>query len=159
MTPPESSVPALPRPEADRTIVSSRVFSASVAEVFAAFRDPARLTLWWGPRDFTNTIHVFDPYPGGRWRLTMQGPSGDRYENESEFLEVTAPHRVVFRHLDPVHRFDMTMTFVPEGAGTRVTWRMAFEDPADYANSRNFVVEANEQNFDRLAAHLAGKKS
>lgn len=137
-----------------REMISTRVFSAPPAAVFAAFADPARLAQWWGPNGFTNTIHEFDFRPGGHWRLTMHSPDGAAYPNESVFTEVIPASRIVFRHLEQVHAFEMTMTFSAHAQGTTLTWCMLF-DSADEANRvRAFVLPANEQNFDRLASHL-----
>src|SRR6187399_1848131 len=103
-----------PNQTADREIVSTRVVAAPPDDVFAAFADPIRLARWWGPSGFSNTIHELDLRPGGRWRLTMHGPDGTGYENESHFVEVERPRRIVFRHERPMHGFLMTMTFVEE---------------------------------------------
>lgn len=145
------------QPHTDREIVSRRTLACTPAQAFAAFADPARLARWWGPNGFTNTIREFDLRPGGRWRLTMHGPDGANYENLSEFAEVTPSERIDFQHLEPVHGFRMTMTFVPRGAQTELTWTMRFDDPDEAAKVGKFVAVANQQNFDRLAAHLAGK--
>jgi uncharacterized protein YndB with AHSA1/START domain len=139
----------------DREVVSTRVFDAPRGEVFRAFADPQRLARWWGPAGFTDTIHAFDLRPGGAWRHTMHGPDGTDYANECVFAEVAEPERVVFDHVEPVHRFRMTMTFAEEGGETRVTWRMCFATAAECDRVRSLVVGANEQNFDRLAAELA----
>lgn len=136
-------------------IVSTRTFSASRETVFAAFADPARLAQWWGPKGFTNTFREFDFKPGGIWRFTMHGPDGAEYHNESEFLEVVKPERIVFQHMLPMHRFQMTMIFGGQNGKTELTWRMLFESAADCDRFKPFIIEANEQNFDRLAAHLA----
>jgi len=85
----------------------------------------------------------------------MHGPGGADYHNHAEFLEVVRPERIVFRHLEPVHRFQMTMTFAEQNGQTTLVWRMQFETAAEIARVGNFIVDANEQNFDRLAAHLA----
>ena len=63
---------------------------ATPAQVFAAMSDPARVARWWGPDGFKNTIHQFDFRPGGSWLLTMHGPDGKDYPNESRFTRVTA---------------------------------------------------------------------
>ncbi len=141
---------------AAREIVSTREFAQPREELFAAFTDPARLAQWWGPNGFTNTMRKFDLRPGGVWRLTMHGPNGADYHNESRFLEVVRPARIVFQHEEPVHGFRMTMTFAAHGGGTTLTWRMLFETTDEAARVRPFIIPANEQNFDRLAAHLAG---
>jgi uncharacterized protein YndB with AHSA1/START domain len=85
----------------------------------------------------------------------MHAPGGAAFENVSEFIEVVTPERIVFRHLEPIHRFRMTMTFVPEAGKTRLTWRMRFESAAELERVEAFIPPANEQNFDRLAAQLA----
>ena len=138
----------------DRDIVSTRALDASRERVFEAFADPARLARWWGPIGFTNTIQEFDLRPGGAWRFLMHGPNGGTYPNESVFLEVARPERIVFRHVS-AHPFEMTITLAEEGARTRVTWRMRHPTAEECAKARPFVVPANEQNFDRLAAELA----
>lgn len=139
---------------ADLEIVSARLLSAPRELVFRAFSDPEQLAQWWGPKGFTNTIHEFHFKPGGRWRFVMQAPDGARYENESEFLEVVEPERIVFLHLGPVHRFEMTMTFAEGAEQTRLTWRMRHESAEEHARMKGFIPAANEENFDRLEAHL-----
>ena len=140
---------------ADQEIVSTRVLAAPRERVFEAFSDPTRLARWWGPKGFTNTFDEFDLRPGGAWRFVMHGPDGSAYRNASEFIEIVSPERIVFQHLEPMHRFQMTMTFVPEGDRTRLTWRMRFESAAEVERIKAFIPAANEQNFDRLAAELA----
>ena len=137
-------------------IHSTRVFNVPRERLFEAFRDPSQLARWWGPEGFTNTIDEFDLQPGGTWRFTMHGPDGADYPNTNVFSEVDPPSRIAFVHDAPVHRFRMTMDFSEEGPGARLTWRMAFEDPDEAAKLRGFIAAANEQNFDRLEAVLAG---
>jgi uncharacterized protein YndB with AHSA1/START domain len=84
----------------------------------------------------------------------MHAPDGTDYHNESVFVEVVEPERVVFEHRKPIHSFRMTITFADEGSKTRVTWRMRFETAEECAKVRTFVGAANEQNFDRLAEEL-----
>jgi uncharacterized protein YndB with AHSA1/START domain len=139
----------------DREIVSTRVFAAPRELVWRAFADPAQLARWWGPKGFTNTIHEFDFRPGGWWRFVMHAPNGADYPNESEFTAVAKPERIDFVHQRPVHRFQMTMLFADRRGQTELTWRMLFDTVADCEPIRRFITEANEQNFDRLAAHLS----
>jgi len=81
---------------ADREIISTRVIAAPRDLVFKAFSDPENLARWWGPKGFTNTFHEFDLRPGGAWRFVMHGPDGVDYPNESVFVEVVKPERIVF---------------------------------------------------------------
>lgn len=137
-----------------REIVSTRLLPFPRSEVFAAFRDPDQLARWWGPAGFTSTIHGFDLRPGGRFHITLHGPDGSHYENEKEFIEVVEPERVVFRHYQPMHHFTMTITWNEEVGGTRLTWIMGFEPAEEGEKIREFILKANEENFDRLENHL-----
>jgi uncharacterized protein YndB with AHSA1/START domain len=141
--------------EADREIVTTRLIDAPRRLVFKAWTDPDHLARWWGPKGFTNTFHEFDPTPGGMWRFVMHGPDGVDYKNESVFQEVVEPERIVFRHLRPMHRFQAIASFADEAGKTGLTWRMVFESVAECQKVKSFVVEANEQNLDRLEAQLA----
>lgn len=140
---------------AGREIVSARIFAAPRVAVFKAFADPVQLARWWGPKNFTATIHEFDFHPGGRFRVTLHGPNGVDFENDKYFTEIAAPERIVFAHRETGHDFSMSMDFAARGAGTELTWRMFFESADDCARSRAIILVANEQNFDRLAAHLS----
>lgn len=143
---------------APNEILSTRLLAFPREAVFRVFTDASLLAQCWGPSGFTNTFHEFDPRPGGMWRFTMHGPDGTDYHNESQFLEIASPERIVLEHLRPMHRFLMTMTFADESGQTRLTWRMQFETAEEAERVRVFVVPANEQNFDRLHAVLAGNE-
>jgi len=138
-----------------REIVSSRLLPATRDEVFQAFSDPARLAQWWGPRGVTNDFQQFDFRPGGAWKFTMRGPDGTAHVMDQQFTEIVRPERIVVRHIQPGHDFTLTMTFLAREGRTELVWAMRFDDPAEGEIVRAFVLPANEQNFDRLAAHLA----
>ena len=146
----------LPVLDDPREIFASRVFDAPRDRVYEAFSDPTQLVKWWGPKGFTNTFHEFDLRPGGAWRFVMHGPDGKDYAMAKDFVEVVRPARIVLRHLEPLqHRFEMSMTFIEIGPRTRLNWRMVFDSAEEAQRVRHAVADANEQNFDRLAAHLA----
>ncbi len=136
-------------------IVTTRIVAAPRERVFRAWSGPALLAQWWGPKGFTNTFHLFEFRPGGAWRFTMNGPDGTGYRNESAFVEIRAPERIVFDHLKPMHWFRVTATFAEAGAETKLTFCMTFDTAEECARVKVFVVEANEQNFDKLEAVLA----
>jgi uncharacterized protein YndB with AHSA1/START domain/GNAT superfamily N-acetyltransferase len=137
----------------DREFVTSRVIDAPRERVFKAFSDPARLARWWGPEGFTNTFEKFDLRPGGTWRFVMHGPDGTRYPNESVFVDVVPPQRIVLDHTSG-HHFRMTITFAAHGEQTVVGWRQVFDTAAERERIAKIVLEANEQNLDRLAAEV-----
>jgi uncharacterized protein YndB with AHSA1/START domain len=138
-------------------VISTRVFHASRRALFEAFARPDHLKCWWGPRGFTHTFEEFDFRPGGRWRFTMHGPDGANYPNFNRFVEIHPLQRIVFDHVQSMHEFRMTMTFEESTApvGTRVTWIMRFSPGHADAALLEFLANANEENLDRLQAHLS----
>lgn len=139
--------------ESAREIVTTRVVDAPRDRVFGAWTNPDQLARWWGPEEFTNTFCEFDLRPGGAWRFVMRAPDGIEYQNESVFVEIAAPERIVFRHITGPC-FLVTVTFEDVDGKTRVTFRQAFESAAQRDKVAAFAVEANEQNLDRLEAEL-----
>lgn len=138
-----------------REIVSTRTFEAPRERLYRAFADPAELARWWGPSGSLNTFETFDLRPGGAWRFVMRGPDGAEYRMVKAFVEVVPAERIVLLHRQAGHDFQMTMAFLAVGGRTQLVWRMRFEAP-EAAETMAFIAEANEQNFDRLAAHLTG---
>lgn len=139
---------------ANREFVHSRLIDAPRERVFRAFANPAHLARWWGPNGFSSTFEVFEFRPGGAWRFVMHGPDGTNYPNQSVFREVVAPERIVFEHLSEGHHFVMTIMFTAQGDRTLVVWRQVFDTAEHRDRIAEFVVEANEQNLDRLAAEV-----
>ena len=142
-------MPASPDP-----IVSTRALPYPADAVFAAFSDPVRLAAWWGPRGFTSTFQRFEMRPGGAWRLLMRAPDGTEYPMVKEFVEVLPPRRIVLRHHQEGHDFRMEMDFADQEGRTLLTWRMRFDSAEEAERIRGPVLQANEENFDRLEAHL-----
>ena len=140
--------------DSDREIISTRVLAWPRERVFRAWTDPQHLARWWGPKGFTNTFQEFDPRPGGRWQFVMHGPNGADYPNQSVFVEIVTPERIVFDHLSGP-AFQVTATFAEEADKTRLTFRMRFDTAAECDKVKGFAVGANEENFDRLEAELA----
>jgi uncharacterized protein YndB with AHSA1/START domain len=143
-----------PATSSDNEIVSTRVFNVSRDLMFQAWTNPVHLARWWGPNGFSNTFHTFDPRPDGKWSFVMHGPDGVNYKNESVFREVVKPERIVFDHVSPP-RFQVVATFSEEAEGTRVIFRMIFENAEACDRVKAYAVDCNEQNFDRLATELA----
>jgi uncharacterized protein YndB with AHSA1/START domain len=85
----------------------------------------------------------------------MHAPNGKNFHNKSVFVEIVKPARIVFQHLDPLHKFQVTATFAKQAGKTKVAFRMLFETAAECENVEKYAVKANEQNFDRLEAQLA----
>lgn len=115
--------------------------------------DPDRVARWWGPEGFTNTIHLFEFRSGGQWLLTMHGPDGKDYPNESRFTRLVADQVFEIEHLNG-HHFVLTLELSPSGAGTDVMWRQTFDTVDHFRQLADFVAVANEQNLERLALEV-----
>jgi uncharacterized protein YndB with AHSA1/START domain len=138
---------------ASMEILSQRIFNAPVNALYKAWTDPAILARWWGPNGFSNTIHEYDLQPGGKWLLTMHGPGGKDYPNAVMFIHIQANKLLVWEHTsDP--NFYVAVNFEDLGVQSKVSFRMIFSSPEACASKKVFVVDANEENFDRLEAVL-----
>jgi uncharacterized protein YndB with AHSA1/START domain len=97
-----------------------------------------------------------DVRPGGVWRHVMHGPDGVDYKNESVYVDVVEPERLVYKHLSGP-AFIATVTFEDEGNKTRVTMRMLFEsnEVRDKTIEVFGAVEGLKQTLNRLEEQLA----
>jgi len=138
-------------------VVNTRRLAFDRERVFDAFADPEQLVHWWGPHGFTNSFDTFEFRPGGKWRFTMTSDSGKAFENTKDFIEIVRPELIVFRHIEPMHDFTMTMGFEAVGGATDLTWKMDF-DPGQDTELKPFIQNANEQNLDRLDTYLRNPK-
>jgi uncharacterized protein YndB with AHSA1/START domain len=135
-------------------VISSRLFNHSPERLFDAFANEDALKQWWGPQGFTDTIEAFDFRSGGAWRHTMNAPDGSAFDNDCEFIEIDRPNRISFLHKGPTHIFTLAMEFVPRGARTELVWTMDSRNGGENKEMVGFIEAANQQNFDKLAAHL-----
>ena len=123
--------------------------------IFEAFTRAEMLARWWGPAGFTNTFELFEFRPGGRWKYVMYGPGGKHHPNESVFVEVEAPSRIVIQHVSkPI--YTLTITLAAQDGGTAITWNQEFDDREVAAKIKHIVEPANEENLDRLQTILSG---
>src|SRR3954465_10111793 len=99
---------------ADREIRISRLLNAPVELVWEVWTNPEHIKNWWGPNGFTNTIHLMDVKKAGAWNLTMQGPDGTNYKNESVFTEVIPLKKIVYKH-ESAPKFVATVEFEAQG--------------------------------------------
>jgi uncharacterized protein YndB with AHSA1/START domain len=93
--------------------------------------------------------------PAVAWRFTMHAPNGTDFPNESVFVEIVQPERIVFKHLAPVHAFLATVEFSHQSEQTAIRYSLLFPTAADCERSQRYVAQGNEENFDRLEELLA----
>lgn len=137
-------------------IENERVFATDRATLFRAFSDKTLLEKWWGPHGFTNRIEKFDFVDGGTWVIVMTSSSDTAFENHWTFDEILQDERIAAFHHGPMHAFSLEIGYHDDENGTRLTWRMSFEDTQDNRDIEKFLFAANEQNLDRLQVVILG---
>ena len=142
----------------DHIIATTRIFQAPAATVFKAWTDPDHLKNWWGPNGFTNTFHVFEPVPGGKWSFTMHGPDGKNYQNDSVFIIIEPEKLIVFDHISQP-QFQIETVFIPvSNDRTSLTFKMKFRTKEECDTIKAFAAGKNEENMDRLEKELVKMK-
>jgi uncharacterized protein YndB with AHSA1/START domain len=152
----------LPAIAADQQLVITRTFDAPPELLFALWTQREHLLNWFAPRDgdrdFTTPSAEVDVRPGGEYRICIRSPDGVDYPMRGTYREVTPPRRLVFTHAwenttaGPIgHETLITVTFEPEGAGTRLTFRQAFFTSVA---SRDSHRGGWSECLDRLAGYL-----
>lgn len=141
----------------NKTLECTKWIDAPRELIFKAWTNPNHLAYWWGPEGFTNTFHEFDLRPGGYWRFTMHGPNGKNYDNESCFVEITAPERFIFDHISPPH-FRLEGIMKEKDAGTEVTFRQIFNTVETFEKIKDLIAGKNEENMERLEREVERMK-
>ena len=139
----------------DCEIVSTRIFNVSSELLFKAWADPQHLKKWWGPKGFTNTFQEFDFRVGGKWNFIMHGPDKGNYANECEFIKIEKPSLIAWkRHSQPI--FQVVVLFEEiESNITKLIFKMLFNTTGECEKLKKFVVDKNEENFDKLEIELS----
>ncbi|GAA5163188.1 SRPBCC family protein [Viridibacterium curvum] len=125
-------------PLSDCEIVITRTFDAPPSLVFRTWTEPEHVKRWWLPPGFTSGGCEIDLRVGGMFRMNMLSPDGESYPCEGFYEEISPPERLVYqgmqdnRHacgsgLPPYGR--VIVTFVEQGAGTRLTIRAQLQSP------------------------------
>ncbi|MFZ1560077.1 MAG: SRPBCC family protein [Saprospiraceae bacterium] len=139
-------------------IISSRIFSFPRELVFRAWSEPDHLKNWWGPAGFTNTFIEFDFRVGGKWIFIMHGPDKGNYANECEFIKIEKPTLIAWkRHSKPLFQVVATFDDLIQDK-TKVVFKMLFETADECNKIKKFVVDKNEENFDKLETELTRMK-
>jgi uncharacterized protein YndB with AHSA1/START domain len=142
----------------DREIRSTRLFPAPRELVWKMWTERDHVGKWYGPNGFSLTIHTMDVREGGVWDFVMHGPDGTDYDNKVLYLELEAPSRLVYAHVNfPLHH--TTVTLATQGAGTRLDMRMVFDSAAlrDRVAKEHGAVEGMEQTLSRLGNALVAR--
>ncbi|PJJ07435.1 uncharacterized protein YndB with AHSA1/START domain [Flavobacterium sp. 1] len=138
----------------DSEIVSSRIVNAPQKLVFRAWSEPEHLKNWWGPTGFTNTFNEFDFRVGGKWSFIMHDPEKGNYPNECEFIKIEKPSLIAWkRHSKPLFQVLATFEEVSDEK-TKIVFKMLFNSGEECNKLKPFVIDKNEENFDKLEKEL-----
>lgn len=138
----------------------TRRIPAAPEAVFAAWTDPARVRAWWAPRGLDCVAAEIEARRGGTHRTVMRDGSGKEWINACVFEELDAPRRLALRVVEcsggPICGAVATVTFAPDGEGTRVEvlWRHATPEMRAAHEAMGFVPGWGGM-LDKLFAHLA----
>lgn len=138
----------------DCEIVSTRIVNFSQELIFEAWTNPNHLKIWWGPKGFTNTFEEFDLRPGGRWKFVMHAPEQGNFQNECEFVKIEKTIEIAWIRISkPLFNIVATFEKISDDE-TKVVFRMVFQTAEECAKLKPYVVDKNEENFDRLEDEL-----
>ncbi|MDR3521226.1 MAG: SRPBCC domain-containing protein [Acidocella sp.] len=142
----------------------SRVYAAPPAQVFAAWSSAAHIKNWFCPEGLTIPTAEVDFTPGGVFSFTMQAPDGTEYPAHGNFIEITAPERLVFTLDIPrdgkiLFTAHTIVTFEHLQHGTRMNVEQSYKifDAAAYMHINGAPI-GWASTLDKLQAHLAATR-
>lgn len=77
------------------TVTVRREIAAPAAELFDAWLDPAKLSVWMRPFDTERATVKVDPRVGGEFEIVMHTPKG-AIPHTGAYREISRPRRLVF---------------------------------------------------------------
>jgi hypothetical protein len=136
----------------DREFANSRVFDAPLS---ACLEHGLSRTIWrngGGPKASRIPLRV---RPRARRSLALRH-ARSRWDQLQESQHLCRGCGTRANSLQPQlwPKLQVTATFAEQAGKTQLTFRMLFESVVECERVKAFAVEANEQNFDRLAAQL-----
>jgi uncharacterized protein YndB with AHSA1/START domain len=147
---------------ADRQLTVSRIIDAPLEMVWKAWTDPEQLKQWWGPKGFTNPVCQWEPEPGKKILIHMQGPDGITYPMDGEFLSIRKPEELVFKSgaLDKNGKrlFEVlnTINFAKKGDRTELTMHAVVTHAGPEAEPYLSGMDAGwGQSLDKLEALIS----
>ena len=158
-------------PELD--LFLERLVDVPVELVWQAWTDPEHLTAWFTPEPFQTVGCEIDLRPGGVFRTVIRDPQGNEFPGDGCYLEVEAPHRLVwtsalapgYRPLpapdpeagDAELRFTAELTFEAVGGSTRYSVRAIHATREDAAAHEEMGFSGGWSTaLDQLVAHMTG---
>lgn len=137
------------------SLTLKRRFRAPPEKVYAAWIDPQKIALWWGPTPDDEVITAeVDARVGGRFRVVFRDAS-ERHECSGVYREVIPNEKLVFTwawRSTPERESLVTLNFKPDQGDTLMT--LTHEQFAD-EKARDAHHEGWSGALDKLEAVLA----
>lgn len=106
--------------------------------VWRAWTEPELLMKWFTPAPWRTTACELDLRPGGRFHTVMEGPNGEKHDNNGCVLAVVPEQFLLFTDaLGPGHRplgsgfMTASVEILPAGNGTLYVARALHKDAGD----------------------------
>lgn len=123
-------------------LVLERVIPVSLDKLWRGWTEPELLIQWFTPKPWKTIKCDNELRAGGKFNVIMQNPEGDEFPYYGCYLEVAAPHRLVwtgalgggYRPIpasEGVPQFTCVLTFVAHDNGTKYTATVMHGSAAD----------------------------
>jgi len=151
-------------PSLTASITIVRSIGAPVAEVFAAWTDPAVMKQWLAPESCEVVELSSDLRPGGAHRIVVQTPDGSRHVVTGEYQEIVPARRLVQTWIaegqnPPVDNYPTLLTVEFRSTGPDTTELTLRQDQLLTIYDREGNREGWRQCFNKLEALLARQTS
>lgn len=144
-----------------KDLVVSRVFDASVQQLWQAWISPELVMQWWGPTGFTCPVARMDVHEGGQSLLCMRAPKefgGQDMYNTWTYSKINMHQRMEFVfHFSDANglRIDPAALGLPPGMPDEVRHVITFEDLGN-GKSRLTVTEQGYESDQIIELSKAG---
>lgn len=116
----------------NRTITIKRTFDAHIDLVWEAWTQADHIVKWWGPKGVQTEIVTHEFKVGGKWKYIMAMPNGHDFIAEGEYLEISAPTKLV-----------TSANFLPMTEG--VTMEVLLKENGDQTDFTFHVIHKTEE--------------
>ncbi len=138
------------------TLTMTRGLSAPPAKVWRAHTEPELVMKWMGMGPYPIVKADIDLKVGGGFRYEWQTPEGGIMAVNGEYLDLSAPHRIVHTEIFDEDWTDgkttVTSSFEAVEAGTRVTLEMKYRSEEGLQMAlQSGASEGVQATYDQLA--------
>jgi uncharacterized protein YndB with AHSA1/START domain len=106
------------------SLTLKRRINAAPAKVYAAWTQPEKIALWFGPDSGAVLEAESDVRVGGRFHVAFKTESGERHDVSGVYREVETDRKLVYTWAwksTPERESLVTVTFKPDGTATLLT--------------------------------------